>query len=238
MRQVHIASSVIDSAVKGKSQGHVVPSTIASTLVSKELVASSSDMIIVDISLGLNVGVIASPLPLKPVAITPWPSALENERSVTDGSSKKFNVLAAPIEIVLSNPVPCIFLRRWLRMLLLALMVQDTTATKIVSFFTGMISTKDHGVVGADSSLVRELLSFTMPDDVADLLVGDVVDEEIKEGILTITSEENKGLVKESDIMRRVKMRTVRLTGGIASKMSTIFSMFKQNNILIVDYDL
>ncbi|KAK8690724.1 hypothetical protein V6N13_074252 [Hibiscus sabdariffa] len=101
-----------------------------------------------------------------------------------------------------------------------------------------MISTKDHGVVGADSSLVRELLSFTMPDDVADLLVGDVVDEEIKEGILTITSEENKGLVKESDIMRRVKMRTVRLTGGIASKMSTIFSMFKQNNILIVDYDL
>ncbi|KAK8690725.1 hypothetical protein V6N13_074253 [Hibiscus sabdariffa] len=123
-------ASVIDSAVKGKSQGHVVPSTIASTLVSKELVASSSDMIIVDISLGLNVGVIASPLPLKPVAITPWPSALENERSVTDGSSKKFNVLAAPIEIVLSNPVPCIFLRRWLRMLLLALMVQDMKAKK------------------------------------------------------------------------------------------------------------
>ncbi|KAL4281067.1 hypothetical protein GQ457_03G018300 [Hibiscus cannabinus] len=190
MRQVHVASSVIDSAVKGKSQGHVVPSTIASMLVSEEPIASSSDMIIVDISSGLNVGVIASPLPLKPVAITPWPSTLENERSVTDGSSKKFNVLAEMVKDVTTGVDGA---RVKIDSCPKKTRSQDTTATEILSFFTGMISTKDHGVVGADSSLVRELLSFTMPVDVADLLVGDVVDEEIKVSIFEQGNDKSLG---------------------------------------------
>ncbi|KAK8589926.1 hypothetical protein V6N12_024315 [Hibiscus sabdariffa] len=62
-------------------------------------------MIIVDKSSSLNVGVIASPLPLKPLVVTPWPSALQNGRSVIAGSSNKFSVLAAPVETILPDPV-------------------------------------------------------------------------------------------------------------------------------------
>ncbi|KAK8688145.1 hypothetical protein V6N13_086922 [Hibiscus sabdariffa] len=89
-------SITVDSALKGKgvidSAMNSNSSPNASTLVSKEPVASS-DM------------AIASPLPLKPVVVTPWPSALQNGRNVIAGFSNKFSALAAPVETVLSDIV-------------------------------------------------------------------------------------------------------------------------------------
>ncbi|KAK8587963.1 hypothetical protein V6N12_022424 [Hibiscus sabdariffa] len=176
-------SITVDSALKGKgvidSAMNSNSSPNASTLVSKEPVASS-DM------------AIASPLPLKPVVVTPWPSALQNGRNVIAGFSNKFSALAAPVETVLSDIVVYVHLPEDVTTSIDGAHVEIDSSPKktraaakaeIVSFFTGLIGTKDPGVVGADSSLVRELLSFTMPVDVVDLLVSDVTDEEIKVAI-------------------------------------------------------
>ncbi|KAL4376322.1 hypothetical protein GQ457_02G002800 [Hibiscus cannabinus] len=53
-----------------------------------------------------------------------------------------------------------------------------------------------------------------------------------------VSREGNRGLVKGSDLKQRVQMRMVGLTGGIASGKSTVSSMFKLNNIPVVDADV